>query len=135
LNLWVQGLQKEKSLLLLEPMTVLGERKKPRGPHSEFAMVQVTLSPASSLEVVDRIAEKEELERLGVGWPEAVVFGLLDVLMFFEPGPLYKIAVVLEKAWYHDADSSFMAFRHAGRDAGRKAVEELMQFRRWKFDL
>ncbi|HEY1421933.1 MAG TPA: hypothetical protein VGF20_00655 [Candidatus Acidoferrum sp.] len=100
----------------------------------EFARVQLKLSPASNLEVVDNVAERGELERFGVGWPDAVAFGLLDVLMLAEPGPLYKVSVSLEKAWYHEVHSSFMAFRHAGQDAGRKVIESLVQGTRWKFD-
>jgi hypothetical protein len=83
----------------------------------------VTVQPSESFEVIDRVAESSELEKLGVEWPDCAIFGLLDVLMFTELGPLYKVCVVLEKVWYHDVDSTFQAFRHAGRAAGRKIVE------------
>jgi hypothetical protein len=66
--------------------------------------------------------EKLELEKLGVGWPDPFIFGLLDVLMNAGPDPLKNVRVTLEQAWYHDADSSRNAFRSAGRDAGRKII-------------
>jgi hypothetical protein len=75
------------------------------------------------LKVEDTVAEKPELERLGTGWPDAVIFGLPDVLMRSEPGPLYTVRIVLEQVWYHEVDSSEVACRHAGRDAGRKIIE------------
>ena len=52
-----------------------------------------------------------------------VVFGLLDVVMFAEFGPLYKIKITLDDAAYHDVDSSDNAFREAVRDAGRNVIE------------
>lgn len=92
---------------------------------SEFAKVKLTARPSDSFEVIDRVAEKNELEKLGVGWPDSTVFGLLDVLMFTKSGPLYKVAIVLEEVWYHEVDSSWWAFRHAGRAAGRQIVEAI----------
>ena len=76
--------------------------------------MQLTVHPASVFEVEDAVAEKKELERLRIGWPDAAIFRLLDVLMVAESGPLYKVRVVLEKAWYHHVDSSVSAFRQAG---------------------
>jgi len=87
--------------------------------------VKLTVRPWDSFEVVDRVAEKNELEKLGVGWPDPAIFGLLDVLMFTKSGPLYKISIVLEEVWYHEVDSSWWAFRHAGRAAGRRIVEAI----------
>jgi hypothetical protein len=136
LKLWTEGLSEplpeRTPISLPAPITVLGRRCVQRGPRGEFAMVRLTLHPASGVEVVDRVAEKEELERLEVEWPDPVVLGLLDVLMLAEPGPLYKIAIVLQEVSYHDVDSTFVAFRHAGQDAGRKVINELTQRRLWE---
>ena len=123
LRLWAEGWQKRVSMLLAASVSVIGEREKHFGPRSEFAKIQLTIYPSSSFEVVDAVAERVELERLGAGWPESAILGLLDVLMVAEPDPLYKVRVVLEKVWYHDVDSSWNAFRHAGRDAGRKIIQ------------
>lgn len=125
LSLWAEGLPNQQSRLLAAPITVLGERIKQLGPRGEFARVQLTGHPSESFEVIDRVVERGELEKLGVGWPDCAIFGLLDVLMFTKFGPLYKVCVVLEKVWYHEVDSSCQAFRHAGRAAGRKIVETI----------
>jgi hypothetical protein len=122
---WGEELPKQPSRLLSAPITVIGERIKPLGPKSEFAKVKLTVRPSDSFEVVDHVAEKNELEKLGVGWPDSTIFGLLDVLMFTESGPLYKVSIVLEEVWYHEVDSSWSAFRQAGRAAGRRIVEAI----------
>ena len=91
LSLWAQGLPDQHSRLLSAPITALGKRIRKLGPRCEFAKVQLTLHPSDLFEVVDSVAERSELEKLGVGWPDCVIFGLLDELMFTEFGPLYKV--------------------------------------------
>ena len=125
LSLWAEGLPNQRSRVLSAPVTVLGKRIRQVGPKGEFAKIQLTVHPSNLFEVIDRVAERSELEKLGVGWPDCAIFGLLDVLMFAEFGPIYKVCVVLEQVWYHEVDSSWQAFRHAGRDAGRKIVESI----------
>jgi hypothetical protein len=125
LRLWAEGLPNQPSRLLSVPITVVGERMKPFGPKSEFAKVKLTTRPSDLFDVIDRVAEKNELEKLGVGWPDPAIFGLLDVLMFTKSGPLYKVSIVLEEVWYHEVDSSWWAFRYAGRAAGRQIVEAI----------
>ena len=123
LRLWAEGWPRQESLLLESPVSVIGVRQRSFFPRAEFAKIQLTVRPAQSLEVVDDVVEKSDLEKLGVGWPDCVIFGLLDVFMLAEPRPLYKVRVVLEAVWYHDVDSTWQAFRHAGRDAGRQVLE------------
>jgi hypothetical protein len=57
------------------------------------------------------------------GYLDWVVFGLLDVLMLSESAPLKNIRIILEKTEIDAVNSSCMAFRHAGRDAGRKLLQ------------
>lgn len=126
MEIWIRDLSQRESMRLPAPITVVGERKKHFAAGSdEFARVQLTVHPASHLEVEDVVPEQSELERLGVRWPESSVFGLLDVLMFADPAPLFKVRVVLEKVWYHTVGSTQNAFRNAGRDAGRKLLERI----------
>jgi hypothetical protein len=67
LSLWAEGLPNQQSRLLAAPITVLGERIKQLGPRGEFARVQLTVHPSESFEVIDRVVERGELEKLGVG--------------------------------------------------------------------
>jgi len=134
LDLWIANLRQHKSLRLTQAITVVGHRLTHSGPHSEFAKVAMTISPADELDVVDNVPCRKELETLGVAWPKCVVFGLLDVVMFAEFGPLYKIRITLDDAAYHEVDSSENAFRHAARDAGRNFIETVTRDRLVGFD-
>jgi hypothetical protein len=125
LKLWAEELPKLGSFALKSRITVSGERDQHLGPRWEFAKIQVSVEPAPSFEVVDLIPTTEELRRLGyLDW---AVFGLLDVLMVAESAPLSNIRVIFEKAEHNTIDSTQMAFRQAGRDAGRKIIEKFRQ--------
>jgi translation elongation factor EF-G len=123
LALWGEGSSDEHSRTLPTTITVIGERI--HAGKNEFAKVELTVLPATTFNVVDSVPEKSELEKLGVGWPDPVVLGLLDVLLTAAQGPLRNIRVILERVWYHEVDSSQGAFRGAGRDAGRKIIEAI----------
>lgn len=102
-----------------------GQRERHWRERSEFASVSMMIEPAEHFEVIDRVPCSREIEALGVGWPQSVVFGLLDVLMTMESHPLYKVRVTLKDAAYHETDSTEIALREAGRDAGRKIVKQI----------
>ena len=123
LTMWAEGPSDEGSRDLTVPITVIGEWN--RAVNSEFAKVQLTVQAAKEFEVVDSVEQQDELEKLGVEWPDPVIFGLLDSLMNADLGPLKNIRVRLEKVWYHEVDSTRNAFRNAGRDAGRKIITAL----------
>jgi hypothetical protein len=124
-QLWVAGLLRRESAHLKGRVTVVGHREKHFGSQSEYARIVLSVHPAEHFNVVDNVPYRKELEALGIAWPDPVVFGLLDVLMFAEYRPIYKMQVILEDAAYHEIDSSENAFREAGRDAGRKIVEAI----------
>jgi hypothetical protein len=123
LHLWLQELLELSSLTLKSKITVVGERNEHLGPRWEFAKVQISIEPAPQFEVIDAAAT--DIEARKAGYFDWAVFGLLDVLMVAESAPLKDIRVVVEKIEAHTVDSSRMAFRHAGRDAGRKIIESL----------
>jgi hypothetical protein len=123
LKLWPQELLKLGSLSLKSKVTVTGERDQHLGPRCDFAKVQVTVEPASRFEVIDAVPAKEEARQ--EGYLDWAVFGLLDVLLVAESAPLTNIRITLERVEHHPVDSSPMAFRHAGRDAGRKIIEHV----------
>src|SRR5579871_1072885 len=122
-DVWISDLRQRKSVHLICPIAVEGHREKHLGPRSEFARVVLTASPAEELEVFDNVPCRNELKTLGIAWPQSVIFGVLDVLMFAEFGALHKIRITLDDAAYHEVDSSESAFREAGRDAGRRIIE------------
>lgn len=125
LNLWPQELLKLNSLTLKSKVSVMGERNQHLGPRWEFAKIQISVEPAPRFEVVDTTANSAEARR--AGYLDWAIFGLLDVLLVAESAPLKNIKVIVERIEAHPVDSSQMAFRQAGRDAGRKVVEYLQK--------
>jgi hypothetical protein len=121
LKLWQQELLKPNSLTLKSKITVMGERNEHIGPRCEVARIQISVEPAPSFEVIDLYPGNEEARK--EGYLDWAVFGLLDVLMLTWSTPLRNIRVILEKAEVDAINSSCMAFRHAGRDAGRKLLQ------------
>ena len=124
LNLWPQELLKLRSLKLKSKITVTGERNQHLGPRWEFAKVQVSVEPASRFEVVDAVLANDEARQ--EGYLDWAIFGLLDVLLVADPSPLKNIRVTIESVEHHAVDTSPMAFRRAGRDAGRKIMEHVL---------
>jgi hypothetical protein len=124
---WADSILETRSEILAEPVTAVGEVDRHLGPRWEFAKIQLTAYPSESFQMQDATPQREELERLGIRWPDCIVFGLLDVLMLREYLPLYNLRVVLEQAWWSEVDTSENAFRRAGRDAGRKLIEAMKE--------
>ncbi len=123
LTLWGKELQEQYSFPVDRTVIVVGERDRHLGPRWEKAKVQVTVEPATVFEVIDAAPDDKELQKFG--YPDWVVFGPLDVLMVAFSSPVRNVRIILEKAEYDPVDSSAMAFRQAGRDAGRKIIEAL----------
>lgn len=120
-QLWKDGLTDGPATPLQFSFRALGERNCHAGAHWEFARIQVLVEPASAFEVIDAVPEGAELARYR--FPDWAVFGLLDVFMLHEPAaPIRNVRITLEKAEYSPVDSYPIAFRNAGRDAGRKIV-------------
>jgi hypothetical protein len=60
----------------------------------------------------------------GEDYLRAAAFGVLDVVLTAGPLPLRNFALRVIDIQSHPADSSIMAFRRAGRDAGRKLLQK-----------
>ena len=133
--LWLEGLPGRleelpglRSKALDLSVSVTGIYDRHLGPTWPYAAITLRVEPASSFEVVNDIPEDEEFQK--EGYLDWAIFGLLDVLMFVEGSPMHEIRVTLEGAEYSRVDSSQMAFHQAGRDAGRRVIESLMEKRR-----
>jgi translation elongation factor EF-G len=88
----------------------------------ESARVAFVVEPADDFEVVVAVptmSQVPEYERF-IDWS---IFGFLDVVMLAEPYPIRNVRVTIVEVEVDPVSSSMMAFRHAGRDAGRKFLE------------
>jgi len=120
---WAESFARLGSLELPSAICVTGERNQHLGPSWQYARVHLTAYPASALTIIDEVPRNEEF--LACGYPEWAIFGLLDVLLGAQTVPLYNVRIVLEKVDYDPIQSSPVAFRFAGRDAGRLIIESL----------
>ena len=116
------------------PMTVTGVCDKPSDPPWK-AEASATLEPSERFEVIDQVAPSDDLK--SVKFPESFVFGLLDALVTCPGRPILKVKITLTRAVYDPIESTVLAFRVAGKDAGRQvcaAVEEAERQRkeRWR---
>jgi hypothetical protein len=99
------------------PVSVTGIVKQVR-PTPVFAVVNLSATPHTHFEVITAAPTDRKLAQLG--FPEFFVFGLLDVLMTDEYGPLTGLRAMLDDVKYHDIDTNSEAFVRAGRNAAKK---------------
>lgn len=119
LQKWFSGICSRRTMPFSHAVIVTGVRDEHRGPRWEFAKIEVSIQPANGFEVsYGRHAVKAE-------FLEAAVFGLMDILLTGYSIPVRDVKIELLKAEEHPVDSTEIAFREAGRDAGRKALEQI----------
>jgi hypothetical protein len=121
LRLWAEGFLELSPGYIKHRVSVVGERNQVLGPRIEAAKFNVTVEPSETFEVVNLVPETEVLK--GAGFPDWAIFGILDVLLVADFGPLREVRIILEEVGYDEISSSPMAFRQAGRDAGRKIMK------------
>jgi len=123
-QLWMENLVRRKSFQLPSTFEIVGERRAHLGGRCEIAAIRLTVKPAESFQVyADEISNLEDIE--AKGYLDAAVFGILDVLITGENYPLTEVGIIFHAFDVHPMESSFSAFRQAGRDAGRKILEAM----------
>ena len=105
------------------PIVVTGECDRHLGAMKQVAAVKVAIFPSEEFDVLNEAHMTAELRALK--FPEYAIFGFLDVVMtddFFGTG---NIRIVVKEGHVHPIDSSPLAFREAGRAAGKKFLQLL----------
>lgn len=120
---WTENLASRQPAAVVTSGRVEGVRDKVLGPRSDFARIVVAFEPSDTLVVECSASNSRELE--SDGYFESAVFGLLDALMTTAAYPVRNIRLNIVEAEIHPIHANQMAFRWAGRDAGRKIVEAL----------
>jgi len=123
LEKWADDLLSRQSDAVTKPGCVEGVRDKALGPRSDYALVIIRFEACNSFHVECDCENRSELE--ACGYFDSIVFGLLDVLMTASAYPVRNISLRIDRAEIDPIHSSQMAFRLAGRDAGRKIVDLL----------
>jgi hypothetical protein len=121
LELWFRDIVERRSAKVPRVVRVVGVRDKHLGPRCDYARVVVEAEPANQFSV---IGPTGPLTTEGELFLRAAVYGVLDVVLTAEPFPLRDFALRIVEIQSHPVDSSIMAFRRAGRDAGKKLLQE-----------
>jgi hypothetical protein len=116
----VPELVERRSAKLSRAVRVEGIREAHLGPRCEYGRVVVEAEPATQFAIS---FPKEPLSANGEVFARSAVLGLLDVLLTADPFPLHEVALRIVEIQVHPVDSTVVAFRRAGRDAGRKVLE------------
>lgn len=114
--LWAEQLARRPGRTLRSALTVTGTARIV--PAKMFAIVSLTATPSARFEVHDATSACATATHLG--FPDWFIFGLLDVLMSDEHGPLTGLSVIIKDFKYHDVDTTREALVYAARDAGRQ---------------
>ena len=122
LSEWTKNVVSRTSLNLKQPVEIEGLRDQHLGGRWETARIKIAIKPHDHFHVTaDSLANKEELDKHGyLDW---AVMGILDVLLVSEAYPLKNVSIDFLEAEIHPVNASQMAFRQAGRDAGRRLLQ------------
>jgi len=101
---------------------VEGLRDAHLGPKMEYAKISLMVEPANQLEVV----LPQQLEGDEPMFVEAAVFGFLDVVLVADLRPWRDLRISVIDFKIDPINSSASAFQHAGRDAARKFLDQVV---------
>jgi hypothetical protein len=121
LEQWSNDIISRPVFELKKEIVVKGIRKKHLGPRLEYAIIELKIVPSQKLEVELPTNFKNEQKE----YIDASVFGLLDILLTAKSFPIKNIKIIFQSIDIHPVDSNIMAFRNAGRDAGKKIIDEI----------
>jgi hypothetical protein len=128
IELWKQNVTARRAQAVESGIEITGERDKRLGPLHEYAKVTIYVEPSDHFEVVDLVENTNRARE--EGFPDNFIFGLLDIPVTTEHGPLLGARLMLKTAEYDPINSSSNAYWGAGRDAGRKLLEIVSRSRR-----
>lgn len=123
LEKWMEDMLSRRSRVLEAPVRVEGIRKAHLGGYLQIGQVLFVIEPANGFEISIEIANLEAKPEYK-SFIESAIFGFLDVVMLAEPYPFKDLKVRVVGAEFDPVSSSVISFRLAGRDAGKKFLEE-----------
>jgi translation elongation factor EF-G len=129
LSYWAEEIMTRTPARLEGSHRLTGEYGPTTGPRQQYAKVEFLVEPTEEFEVFTAIEGIEEDGFWENNHPDWAVLGLLDVVLVAWPKPLRSVKITVTDASYHPLWSSRMAFRMAGREAGRKLVE--LEEKKW----
>ena len=120
LNQWRDGLFNPPFFCFPKVLVADGEHIAHLGPRFESAQVRLRFEPADAFIVS---LECVLVDNAGTEFARAALFGALDILMTYSKHPILNVHVIIEQMEIDAIDSNARAFRLAGRDSARKALD------------
>ncbi len=122
-SMWLENILQRQYYELKNRISIIGLEDKILGPMRSKAKIKMTVERSDEFEIVDKVPINKDL--IGIGFPECVIFGLLDVLLVDDKITISKMKIILEEVEFDEINSSNMAFRKAARNAGLKILDEM----------
>lgn len=123
LTMWTMNVLSRQSHKISKSIYVEGVRDVYTGGRLDKAKVGFLIEPSGEFVVSINVDSPYLSVLQQYNMLDAGIFGLLDILLVGSDYPLTKIKLTLNKIDYDPVASSQMAFRLAGRDAGRKVID------------
>jgi hypothetical protein len=116
---WTEDIRTSRPQALAEAIAVTGVRDSWADP-CPFGRVDVIAEPAESWSVDVELSRELMEAPYAAAFLKEAVFGVMDVLLVDGPSPLLGVRLRVVGLVIDSVRSSQMAFRLAGRDAGKK---------------
>jgi hypothetical protein len=117
---WAPSLTNGQAMKLPKRVVADGIRDQHLGPRWERAGVRIALAPAPEFAV--QVSSMVSPEAIRERFTDAAILGVLDVLLVSRAHPIRDVVITLESVEVDPINSSWQAFRMAGRDAATKAL-------------
>ncbi|WP_028314042.1 hypothetical protein [Desulfatibacillum aliphaticivorans] len=124
IRFWQDDLVSRTPQVLKNPVKVEGIWDKHLGPMVQYAKVIMNVEPAASFQV-DLSSLELKLDHHQMDMLRSAIFGFLDVVMCAGLSPLRNLKLEILDVEFDPVNSSMIAFRYAGRDAGRKLLDSM----------
>ena len=120
---WFENILSTSALPMKSCVTITSEYDKHLGPTWQSAGLTVVVSQSEGFSFTNKVPMTDDLA--GAKFPEYAVFGFLDIIMVADQICSECIKLEFTEARFDTVNTTAMAFREAGRDAGRKLLHVL----------
>ncbi len=119
---WFESLLRASPRSIPTAMRVTGQCDQHLGPRLRFARVTISVRPGDRFDVQIAIPPALQDTLQEHQYLDYFVFGFLDVMLTSAEQPATLLSLTITDVDYDPINSSQIAFRLAGRDAGRHVI-------------
>ena len=124
INDWTDTYQNLSEVGVNSTIETSGLCKKVLGARSLFAEVRITIKPSKELKFTSELESFDAKQAEAEDWLRGIYLGVLDVMLTRPLIPITIFECTINKICFHEIDSSFQAFRVAGRYAAEEFLKQ-----------